>query len=129
VTYFNGFVHVDKDVSFTETIVFSVRGQAIELSLDVVPDNMELVETTPESLGSWQVSNITESENIRVFFMLKSVGVDIKLPSWISKSSFSQIIFGFGLDSVIEMIIRLLDGRSSFYILENGSLSILFDFN
>ena len=39
---------------------------------------MELVETSIEGFGSWDISDITQSEDIAVLLVLESIWVNIK---------------------------------------------------
>ena len=49
----------DGDVGLGVAIVFGIEGQVIKISLDVVPHDCYLGQSSVESFGGWCVDNIT----------------------------------------------------------------------
>jgi len=77
----NGIGHLILSKENWRFTVTGVQGSEIftlNVILEIVSDNMNLMESSPESFGGGQVTAITNSENILVSSVLKSFMVDIQ---------------------------------------------------
>jgi len=52
-----------------ESIIESVQSLTLKGSLEIVSDDVNLVETGPESLSGGKIADVTETEDILVFTM------------------------------------------------------------
>jgi hypothetical protein len=52
-----------------ESVIESVQSLTLERSLQIVSDDVNLVETGPESFGRGNIADVTETEDILVFAM------------------------------------------------------------
>lgn len=91
---------------------------------------MHLMETRPEIFGSGEVADITQSEDIFVFLMLKSFMVNIEeiVRGRGSKSSINQILVMGSGNQRVKGLVRSGHKSSSFLVLEHSFLRVFLDF-
>lgn len=66
------------DRGFRVSVVDSVQFFSLDVFVQVVSNNVDLVESSPESFGGGNIVHISDTENIGVFLMLKSFMIDIE---------------------------------------------------
>ena len=70
-------------------------------------NNVDLVETSVEGLGCWDVVNVTNTEDILVFFMLEGSSVDIKEAAGFlsSQAGFDETVVWSSWDQGVELAV------------------------
>ena len=101
-----------RDVRLGISIVFGIKGQVIEVSLDVVPHNCNLRQSSVEGLGGWCVDNITQTKNISILFVLKSLPIHIQESRFISQSCIGKSCMGGSRHQRVELIVRFFNKLS-----------------
>ena len=70
-------------------------------------DDVDLMETTVEGLGCWDVVDVTETEDILVFFMLEGGSVDIKEAAGFpgSQTGFDETVVWSSWDQGVQLTV------------------------
>ena len=61
------------------SVILSIEGQSVELSLDVVPDDSHLRKSTIECFGGRHIEDVTDTEDVAILFVLESVLVNVEV--------------------------------------------------
>lgn len=69
---------VDVKWSLSVSVILGIEWKAIEFFLDIVSQNIELGNSTVESFCGWNISNISQTENVVILNMLKGSWIDIQ---------------------------------------------------
>lgn len=72
------FILIKVKWGFCVSVVLSVQRKTVQFSFDVVSEDVNLGDSTVESLGGWDVGDVSQTENVVIFCMLESSWVDIQ---------------------------------------------------
>lgn len=91
VNHVGHFILTKENGRFWITIINSIKRFSFDESVKIVSNNMDLMESSPESFGGWKIANISNTENIGVFSMLESFVINIQhvIRIFVGKSSFN----------------------------------------
>lgn len=107
------------------SVVLGIEGEAVELSLDVVPQDSHLAETSVEGLGGGDVGYITETEDVVVGLVLEGGGVDVQVSSVVGKAGLGEDGVSGGGHERVEVSIGSLDELSGSGVLEDSHIVAL----
>ena len=74
----------------------SIINDTLEHAFNIVANNADLRKTTEEGLGSGKTVNVSNTEDIVVFFVLQGLVVNIKETILSSQTSFDEIFVWLG---------------------------------
>lgn len=116
---------------FTVTGVQGSEIFALNVVLEIVSDDMNLMESSPESFGGGQVAAITDTENILVSSVLKSFVVNIQHVVGFSggESGGNKVFVRSAGHHLIKVVVISSFSSSSFGVLKNSSLGFFINFD
>lgn len=106
--------------NLSEPIILGIECLSLQIPQKVVPNHMNLIEASPESLRGGQIGYISQSKNVLVFFVLESVNVHVQKPVSSCKSGFHQVVVRFAREHLVKVIVRPFFCFPTFDVLESG---------
>jgi len=94
-----------------------------------VSNDVELVETVPEALGSGDVVNLTQTEDVLIFLVSESGSVDFEQAVLIGKASISEQCGGLGGRDDVQVVVFLYSLFTSCSVFESGFEGLFVDLN
>lgn len=84
-----------------------VQGLSVQTSLEVVSDDVELIETIPKTFCSWDVVDLTETENVLVSSMSQSGTINVEEIAgfWSSETRFGEELLWLGWWNDVEVVV------------------------
>ena len=95
----------DRNVGLGVAVIFSIEGQVIQISLDVVPHDCYLGQSSVEGFGGGCVDNITQTKNISILFVLEGLPIHIEESRFISQSSIRKGCMGGGGHQGVKLVV------------------------
>jgi hypothetical protein len=112
------------------TVELSVQALSVQTSLEIVSNNVELIESVPETLGGGDVVNLTETKDVLVFSMSQSGTVDVQQAVLTSgETRFGKELSGSGGGNDVHVVVVSDGSFTSGNIFESGLEGLLVDFN
>ena len=107
------------------TVESSVQALSVQTSVEIVSDNVELIETVPETLGGGDVVDLTETKDVLVFSMSQSGTVDVQQAVGTSgEARFGKELSGSGGGNDVHVVV-VSDGLFTSVDIFKGSLEVL----
>lgn len=112
------------------TVELSVQALAVQTSLEIVSNNVELIETVPETLGGGDIVDLTETKDVLILSMSQSGTVNVQQAIGSGgKTRFSEESLGLGGGNDVHIVV-VSDGSFASADIFEGSLEVLLvDFN
>lgn len=103
----------------------------MEGSDDVVSDNVELLETSEETLGGGDIVDITETEDVGVLHMSQGFSVDgeHEVGIGVDQTSINEVLVGLGGWDDVKVVVPFALFFTGLEVSESGSLGGLVDLN
>lgn len=108
-----------------------VQGLSVQTSLKVVSDNVELIETIPKTFCSWDVVDLTETENVLVFSMSQSGAINVEETVGLGRSEarFSEELSWGGWWDDVEVVVLSSFSFSGLNVFKGGSVVDFINFD
>jgi len=119
----------DLEGNLGSTVELGVQALSVQRSVEVVSNNVELIETVPETLGGGDVVDLTETKDVLVFSMSQSGTVNVQQTVVGGEARFGEELSGLGGGNDVHIVVVSDGSFTSGNIFEGSLEGLLVDFN
>lgn len=119
------FSEIEWDLSVS--IVVGVEGLSVQVSDKVVSDDVNLLPSSEEGLGGWDIIDVSETEDVVVLLVSEGLDIDVQESVLGEETSLLEEWVGLSGDDGVQVVIVSLFGLSGSDILDGDLELVLVD--